>query len=77
MNLLQHWRCLLISGIALLSLCSCAGITPDGQMRNDREEGPVHGLFSGPDGEFVLVAPEAAGAKETGQQSAEPAKSQE
>ncbi len=43
--------------MAVISVSGCSGITPDGSLRNDREEGPVQGLFSGPDGEFVIVAP--------------------
>lgn len=41
----------------LLFTSGCSGITPDGQLRNNREEGPESGLFSGPDGEFVILAP--------------------
>jgi len=49
--------------VLLLSLSAggCSGITPDSELRNNREEGPEKGLFSGSDGEFVLVGP----AKET------------
>ena len=46
--------------MAVLSVSGCSGITPDGNLRNDREEGPEHGIFSGPGGEFVIVAPGSA-----------------
>jgi len=40
------------------SVSGCTGITPgDEPLRNHREEGPEKGLFSGPDGEFVLLGP--------------------
>ncbi len=35
----------------------CSGITPDGNLRNNREEGPESGIFSGPGGEFIIIAP--------------------
>lgn len=41
--------CVLVSG--------CSGITPGGELRNNREEGPEKGIFSGQDGEFVLYGP--------------------
>jgi hypothetical protein len=60
MNLLQHsrrWLRAVITLMVMLSVGGCSGITPDGKMSNEREEGPEQGLFSGPDGEFVIVAP--------------------
>jgi hypothetical protein len=39
--------------VALL-LAGCAGITPY-QPRDSREEGPEKGLFSGSEGEFVIL----------------------
>jgi len=35
----------------------CAGMEPY-EARDEREEGPKHGLFSGSDGEFVLIRSE-------------------
>ena len=32
----------------------CAGMKPY-EPRNNREEGPKNGLFSGPEGEFVIL----------------------
>lgn len=64
MTLFQQYGRHLIGITALMvviSVSSCSGITPDGNLRNNREEGPESGLFSGPEGEFVLVAP-ASGA---------------
>lgn len=56
----------------LVLLCSCAGITPDtGSLRDHREEGPESGLFSGADGEFVIIVP--AGGKTAREQENEPA----
>lgn len=42
--------------LAMLVIGGCAGITP-AEYRDHREEGPEQGLFSGPDGEFVILAP--------------------
>ncbi len=60
MNLFQQYGrrliCLTVP-VIMMSISGCSGITPDGNMRNTREEGPESGLFSGPGGEFVLVAP--------------------
>ena len=47
----------IIALMALLFISGCSGITPDGNIHNNREEGPKQGLFSGPTGEFVIVAP--------------------
>jgi hypothetical protein len=49
--------------MVLLLISGCSGITPDGQLRNNREEGPESGLFSGPDGEFVIFSPSKRGEK--------------
>ena len=38
---------------ALLVIAGCSGIEPL-ELTNTREEGPEKGLFSGPDGEFVI-----------------------
>lgn len=48
--------------VVILLLClfvgGCSGITPGSEpLRDNREEGPEKGLFSGPDGEFVLLGP--------------------
>jgi hypothetical protein len=43
--------------IGILLISGCSGISPDGKLRNNREEGPESGIFSGSSGEFVLVAP--------------------
>lgn len=47
----------LIAIVVVLLGSGCSGITPDGKLRNNREEGPEGGIFSGPRGEFVIVAP--------------------
>ncbi len=39
--------------VALLVIAGCAGIEPY-EPRNNREEGPEKGLFTGSDGEFVI-----------------------
>jgi hypothetical protein len=39
--------------LALLVLAGCAGIEPY-EPRNNREEGPESGLFTGSEGEFVI-----------------------
>lgn len=64
MNLYQKYgRPLLKTVVAvavLLAMGACSGITPGGNLRNSREEGPEKGLFSGPGGEFVILAPSQA-----------------
>lgn len=40
--------------LALLVVSGCSGIEPL-ELTNDREEGPEKGLFSGSDGEFVIL----------------------
>jgi hypothetical protein len=39
--------------VACLIIAGCAGITPY-EPRNNREEGPEKGLFTGSQGEFVI-----------------------
>jgi hypothetical protein len=39
--------------LALVFIAGCAGITPY-EPRNNREEGPEQGLFTGSEGEFVI-----------------------
>ena len=48
----------LASAVLLLCLLvyGCSGITPY-QPRNNREEGPERGIFTGPQGEFVIPLP--------------------
>lgn len=76
MKLRQHctrWLTAVIALVTVISVSGCSGITPDGKLRNNREEGPEQGLFSGPDGEFVIVAP----APSKPDKNAEEAKDQE
>lgn len=40
--------------LALLVVSGCSGIEPL-ELTNTREEGPEKGLFSGSDGEFVIL----------------------
>ena len=40
--------------LALLIFSGCSGIEPL-EITNTREEGPERGLFSGADGEFVIL----------------------
>lgn len=59
-GLYNRFGCRMLAAMALLLCLSangCSGITPDGELRNNREEGTEKGLFSGPDGEFVLLGP--------------------
>lgn len=50
--------------MAALAICGCTGITPY-QPRDNREEGPEKGLFTGSQGEFEILrktgAPEKGG----------------
>jgi len=60
----RYGRPLVISLIVIKTLLitsACSGITPESQLRNNREEGPERGLLSGPEGEFVILVP-ASGA---------------
>lgn len=68
----------LIAIVVVLLGSGCSGITPDGKLRNNREEGPQGGIFSGPGGEFVIVdpAPPTAGDK-TPEEGGEAVKSSE
>ena len=43
--------------VALLVIVGCSGIEPY-EPRNNREEGPEKGLFTGSQGEWVIVGPE-------------------
>ena len=47
-------------GLLLVALlvAGCAGIKPY-EPRNDREEGPEKGLFTGSQGEWVILGPKA------------------
>lgn len=46
------WLAILL--LALLVVFGCAGVKPY-EPRNNREEGPEKGLFTGSQGEFVLM----------------------
>ena len=50
----------LLIGLLLLALlvAGCSGIKPY-EPRDDREEGPPSGLFTGPQGEWVILGSEA------------------
>lgn len=79
MNLYQHVgrRLMYIAALmALLVISGCSGITPDGNLRNNREEGPEKGLFTGSKGEFVIIAPTPENEKKVEEKS-EAAKSTE
>lgn len=52
--------------VALLVIIGCAGIEPY-EPRNNREEGPEKGLFTGSAGEFVIFR--KADAPETGSEA--------
>ena len=52
--------------VALLVIAGCAGIEPY-EPRNNREEGPEKGLFTGSEGEFVILR--KAGEPETGSEA--------
>ena len=64
--------------VVVLRGSGCSGITPDGKLRNNREEGPESGIFTGPGGEFVIVAPAPPTAGEkTPEEGGEAAKNHE
>ena len=56
--------------IAVL-MAGCAGIEPY-EPRNNREEGPEKGLFTGSQGEWVILGPKA---EETAEEKKRPQKS--
>lgn len=58
------WAGVLLSAFVV---AGCAGIEPY-EPRNDREEGPERGLFSGSEGEFVIYR--RADKPETGSEAA-------
>ena len=41
--------------LTIIFLAGCSGVTPY-EPRNNREEGPENGLFSGAGGEFVIYS---------------------
>jgi len=47
-------KLLLVIMLFSILLAGCAGMKPY-EPRNNREEGPKNGLFSGPQGEFVVL----------------------
>lgn len=67
MNVFQHYGRPLMNFTALMAMLliisGCSGITPDGNLRNNREEGPEKGLFSGSAGEFIILAPATTGSE--------------
>jgi len=48
----RHAVTLLVLAVVI---AGCSGITP-GELRNEREEGPQKGLFTGSAGEFVIFS---------------------
>jgi len=61
--------CLAASLAALVVISGCSGIQPY-EPRNHREEGTKDGLFSGPEGEFVIFRREEAPKKSSGNDKA-------
>jgi hypothetical protein len=57
------WICALL--VAFLVIPGCAGIKPY-EPRDHREEGPEKGLFTGSEGEFVILRKEEETKKESG-----------
>jgi hypothetical protein len=47
------YRRLFLLLLTTIFLAGCSGVTPY-EPRNNREEGPENGLFSGPGGVFVI-----------------------
>jgi hypothetical protein len=54
--------------VVFLGVCGCAGIKPY-EPRDYREEGMEKGLFSGSEGEFVIIRKD--GESETGSEASE------
>jgi hypothetical protein len=53
----NRWTAVLLLIVVLMA--GCAGIEPY-EPRNNREEGPEKGLFTGSQGEWVIVGPKAS-----------------
>jgi hypothetical protein len=51
-----RWTAVLL--LIVVVMAGCAGIEPY-EPRNNREEGPEKGLFTGSQGEWVIVGPKA------------------
>ena len=51
-----RWTAILL--LTVVVMAGCAGIQPY-EPRNNREEGPEKGLFTGSQGEWVIVGPKA------------------
>jgi len=52
----NRWTAVLL--LMVVVMAGCAGIEPY-EPRNNREEGPEKGLFTGSQGEWVIVGPKA------------------
>ena len=52
-----RWTAILL--LIAVVMAGCAGIEPY-EPRNNREEGPQKGLFTGSEGNWVIVEPKAA-----------------
>ena len=57
--------------LALLIFSGCSGIEPL-ELTNTREEGPESGLFSGPQGEFVILRKAEPDKKDQSEEKADP-----
>lgn len=57
--------------LALLIFSGCSGIEPL-ELTNTREEGPEMGLFSGADGEFVILRKVETDKKDQSEEKADP-----
>jgi hypothetical protein len=53
---INRWTAVLL--LIMVVMAGCAGIEPF-EPRNNREEGPEKGLFTGSQGEWVIVGPKA------------------
>jgi len=61
---------LLVIMLSSLLLAGCAGMKPY-EPRNNREEGPEKGLFSGAQGEFVILRKTEADTKDQAEEKTE------
>jgi len=65
----MRWTAVLL--LIVVVMAGCAGIEPY-EPRNNREDGPKKGLFTGSQGEWMIIGPKALGMGEEAKDSGTP-----